>query len=170
MQMRMRNWLKNQPITSNFANFSNNCLVPTFSNCTVALVLSPVPSMLRILPCPKRLWRMQTPSFSPSAIWDETLGDEDVVRETDDKGLTVAVLAEGIGLDEETGLADDTAGRKGRGKSCRSLPPKVCFRCQGSSTSSSMLRREEMMLCCRSKYVGSMSFRNRLGAENSIFP
>ena len=43
------------PTTSNLANLSSSCLVPTFSNWTVALVLSPVPSTRSTCPRPKRL-------------------------------------------------------------------------------------------------------------------
>ena len=38
----------------NFANFSSNCLVPEFTNSTVALAFSPAPSILSTFPTPKR--------------------------------------------------------------------------------------------------------------------
>ena len=40
--------------TVSLANFSSSCFVPAFSNSTVAFVLSPLPSILRTIPLPKR--------------------------------------------------------------------------------------------------------------------
>ena len=70
------------------------------------------------------------------------------------------------------GLTDDgIVGRNGREVSWLSLlannPP---LRFHGSSTSSSMFFREENMPCFLSRYLGSISCKKRLGAENSICP
>lgn len=43
---------KHSYITCSFANLSSSCFVPALSNCTVALVLSPLPSMLSTMPLP----------------------------------------------------------------------------------------------------------------------
>ena len=73
-----------------FANLRRSCLVPELRKLTVALQLSPVPSILITSPMPKRECSMMSPGIK---------GDDEGLDCGDDEGLD---CGEDEGLDSET--------------------------------------------------------------------
>ena len=82
----------------NFANFKSSCFVPALTNSTVALVLSPVPSILMIVPSPKRWCSICEPILMvPAAVFtdvgkaaegDDDCDEEEYEAERDDADET----------------------------------------------------------------------------------